>query len=73
MFDYRKLRGRIREQLGNEKTFAQELGISTNSLSMKLNGKIGFVQQEIDKSIKVLQIPDEEISAYFFTTKVQQS
>jgi hypothetical protein len=72
-FDYSKLRGRIREKFKTESAFGTAIGLSHNSLSKKLNGKIMFVQNEIDKAIVLLEIPDAEISTYFFTEKVQET
>lgn len=73
IFDYSKLRGRIREKFKTESAFGKAIGLSHNSLSNKLNGKIHFVQNEIDKAIVLLEIPDNEISIYFFTEKVQEA
>lgn len=70
-FDFSKLRGRIREKFGTEAAFGCAMKLSHNSLSKKLNGKVSFVQDEIDRAIVLLEIPDAEISAYFFTEKVQ--
>lgn len=71
IFDYSKLRGRIREKFKTESAFAKAMNLSHNSISKKLNGHILFVQNEIDKAIMLLEIPDDEISTYFFTTKGQ--
>lgn len=68
-FDYSKLRGRIREKFKTESAFGEAMGLSHNTISKKLNGHILFVQNEIDKAIALLEIPDDEISTYFFTTK----
>lgn len=73
MFDYSKLRGRIREKFKTESAFGKAMGLSHNTISKKLNGHIMFVQNEIDKAIVLLEIPDEEISTYFFTPKVQDA
>ena len=72
-FDFSKLRGRIREKYGTEAAFGEALGLSHNSLSKKLNSKVSFVQDEIDQAITILEIPDDEISAYFFTEKDQDA
>ena len=72
-FDFSKLRGRIREKYNTETAFCKAMELSHNTLSKKLNGKIHFVQDEIDRAIVLLEIPDAEISAYFFTEKVQEA
>lgn len=72
-FDYSKLRGRIREIFKTESAFGKAMGLSHNTISKKLNGHIMFVQNEIDRAIVLLEIPDDEISTYFFTPKVQDA
>lgn len=69
-FNYSKLRGRIRERFVTEEEFAKAIGIGRTSLSHRLNGKLEFSQKEINQSIKVLGLTEEDIPAYFFTPKV---
>ncbi|WP_315265028.1 DUF739 family protein [Tannerella forsythia] len=71
VFDYRKLRGQIIEHFGTQKAFAEALGVSTRTLSLKLNSRIPFTQDEIAKAINLLQAEPHDIKAYFFTTMVQ--
>ena len=42
------------------------LGIGRVSLSMRLNNKIEFTQEEIYKACEILGIDLEDISIYFF-------
>lgn len=72
-FIYSKLQGRIREILGTQAAFAEAIGISTVSVSKKLNNGVEFSQREIMKAVEVLNIPKNEIPAYFFTTEVQKT
>lgn len=67
VFNYNKLKGRIREVCGTNSEFAQQLGCSLNTLSAKLNHKNDFTQSDIIKSTRILQIDLDDISAYFFT------
>lgn len=69
-FDYRKLRGKIREFYETQDDFAKDLGIGRVSLSKRLTNQIDFSQQEIKKSCELLNIEEKEISLYFFTLKV---
>lgn len=69
MFDYSKLRGKIREVYGTQFDFAEAMGMSAVSLSEKLNNKTQFTQKEIDKACELLQIKKEEIPIYFFMSK----
>lgn len=71
-FDYSKLRGQIRENYNTQSDFAKAMGFSSASLSAKLNGKVQFTQNEIDKAVKLLAIDYSQVKAYFFTTIVQK-
>lgn len=71
--DYSKLRGKIKEVYRTEKAFAEALGISTVSLSSKLNGIVQFTQREIDRSCELLDIPKRFIPVYFFIRKVKET
>jgi transcriptional regulator with XRE-family HTH domain len=68
-FNYSKLRGKIREVFKTEASFAKKMGISTTSLSQKLNNKVEFTQAEIERAVELLNIPKEEIPMYFFTVE----
>ena len=65
-YEYRKLIGRIIEKYGTRKAFAEKLGISENSMSLKLNGKTGFSQDEMNRWSDLLEIDVSEIGDYFF-------
>lgn len=62
--------GRLREEIKNkfqtEKVFADAVGIDSSTLSLKLNGKVGWKQAEIEKVCKLLDIPIERVHEYFF-------
>lgn len=65
-YEYRKLIGRIVEKYGTRKAFAEKLGISENSMSLKLNGKTGISQDEMNQWSDLLDIDVSEIGDYFF-------
>ena len=71
-YNYSKLQGRIVEIYGSQKAFAEELGLSERSLSLKLNNKVPWTQPEISKVQNILQIDDSELKAYFFDLNVQR-
>lgn len=71
MHDYRKLRGRIKEKIGNDGYLADILNLSQASISGKLNNKISFSVKEIERLIDLLEIPKAEIYDYFFTYNVE--
>lgn len=71
-FNYSKLRGKIREIFKTQSAFAEAMGMSSTSLSAKLNNNVEFSQKEIDKASDLLKIEKEEIPVYFFTLEVQE-
>ena len=69
-YDYRKLRGKIKEKCGTQDAFSALLGIGRVSLSQRLNNQLEFSQDEIFKSCDILEIKREDIPEYFFTLEV---
>ena len=65
-YNYNKLLGRIVEKVGTQSKFADKMGLSERTISLKLNGKVGWKQSEIAKACSVLEIHEAEIPAYFF-------
>ncbi len=70
-FDYSKLRGRIVEKFGSQSSFAEALGCSERTLSMKMTGKISWKQPEMIKALSLLGLSDEDVQEYFFSMEVQ--
>ena len=65
-YNYSKLLGRIVERVGTQRNFADAINLSERSVSLKLNGKVGWTQCEIARACEVLAIKDEDIPSYFF-------
>jgi transcriptional regulator with XRE-family HTH domain len=57
VWDYSKLRGKIKEKYGTQEAFASAIGISATSLSLKLNNEREFTQAEMNASIEALELP----------------
>ncbi len=70
-FDYSKLNGRIVEVFGTQKAFAEAMNLSERTISLKMNSKIYFNQDEIVLGIQLLKLTVNDIPDYFFTLKVQ--
>lgn len=70
-YDYKKLNGKIIEVCGTQAVFAEKMGLSERTISLKLNNKISWKQTEIQKAIEILGLSDEDIQFYFFIIKVQ--
>lgn len=63
---YNKLRGKIVEVFGSQKSFAEALDITEQSVTAKLNGRSEFSQGDIIKWCDLLDINAEHITDYFF-------
>ena len=70
VFDYSKLRGKIRERGFTQEGLAKELNVAPATLSLKLNNSSEFPQSEIRDMCKILKISGKELSDYFFSCKV---
>ena len=70
-FNYSKLNGRIVEKYGTQSAFAKKLNVSERTLSLKLNNRIFFKQNEILSICELLGLSGNDIKTYFFTQKVQ--
>lgn len=68
-FDFSKLRGRIVEKFGTCERFAQAMGKSKGWLSVRLNNTVHWRPAEIREAAVLLEIPDDEIPAFFLTPK----
>ena len=66
-FDHSKLLGRIIEKFGSQKALAAKIGWTDSKLSARLTGNVQFDAEEIYMLADVLDIPAEEIPAYFFS------
>lgn len=64
--DYKKLKGEIRGKFGTQEAFAAAMGLSVCSLNKKLNGRTEWTSSDIRKALELLNIPAQEIPAYFF-------
>ncbi len=67
MFNYSKLKGRIKEVCQTQEIFSKKLGMSEATLSARLNNKTEFTQSEIMNSQMILKFDKMEIPLYFFT------
>lgn len=72
-YDYRKLRGLIREKFGTQAEFSKAVGLSEVSVSNKLNNIVDWGQEEMENAISALNIPYTGIYDYFFTHKVEKT
>ena len=63
-----KLKGKIAEAGFSQRTLAEALGMSKNTLNAKVNGKVPFNTVEIELICNVLDIRDVTEKAVIFLT-----
>lgn len=73
IFDFSKLRGKIKEIYGSQSAFASDISMNDATLSNKLNNNVEFTSKEILIACNLLKIPVNEVNEYFFTLKVQKN
>ena len=66
-YDYSKLIGKIKEKFGTQAAFAEAMEMGESTLSLKLNNKAEWTQDEMSKAMDLLDIDHSEVRAYFFT------
>ena len=66
IYKYKKLADRITEKFGTQAKFAGAMQLSERSISLKLNNKVGWRQDEILRASKLLGICPIEFQDYFF-------
>lgn len=66
MLSYNKLRGRIIEVYGSQRKFSDEINLSEQSITAKLNGRSDFSQEDILRWCNSLKIERGDIGIYFF-------
>lgn len=71
-YDYSKLRGRIKEKIGTQGEYAKKIGRSENFVSKVFKNKTVFSQDDIERSVELLEIEPIDIGLYFFTKVVHK-
>ena len=67
-FKYAKLSGRIKEKFKTQERFAEAMNMSPRSISLKLNNKREWKQNEIDKAYELLEIQRPKLVNFFLPT-----
>lgn len=65
-YDYSKLLGRMREKGYTQVDVCKRIPMSETTLNLTLGNKRAFRQTEISKLCNILEIPLEDVAAYFF-------
>lgn len=72
IYDYSKLRGKIKEKFKTQTLFASAMSMNEATLSNKLNNNVEFTQNEMNMACNLFNEPYSMIPIYFFTHKVQE-
>lgn len=73
VFDFSKLRGKIKEIYETQSAFAVAMLMNEATLSNKLNNNVEFSPKEIVRACLLLSIDLNKVDKYFFTLKVQKN
>lgn len=65
-----KLKARIIEKFGDQKHFAEAMGMNESTISRILSTGREWKGSMMMRAIRLLEIPDELIDSYFFESKV---
>lgn len=61
-----KLKGRIVEMCGSQKSMAEKLGVTEQTVINKLSGRSQFSLDDVVEWCTILEISKDEVSDYFF-------
>lgn len=64
-----KLKARIEEKFGTQKAFAEAIGTTKSTVCRYLSSGRDWKGSTLIKAVRVLDIKDDEIEAYFFEPK----
>ena len=67
-----RLKSRVIEKFGEQKSFAEAIGTSESTVSRLLNGEADWRGSTMMKAVELLDIPHEEIEVYFFDKAVSK-
>lgn len=68
-YDYGKLKGRIVEIFGTQKKFAESIGFSERTLSLKLNNKVAWKQTRFPRHKNFLKLKIKKLTIIFLIEK----
>ncbi len=72
IYDFSKLKGKIKEVFGTQNEFAEAMEMAPNTLSNKLNNITDFSSNEISKAVDLLNINSAtDAWTTFFTKQVE--
>ena len=70
IYDYSKLRGKIKEVFNTQKAFAVAMNMDFVSINQRLNNIVDWKTSDITRACALLGIPLVEVYRYFFVEKI---
>lgn len=67
IYDYSELLGDIKRVFGAQSAFAKAMGMAESTLSLKLNNKAEWSQEEMFLAVCLLKADVSKVRPYFFT------
>ena len=67
VYDYSRLKRKIKEKYLSQARFAKELGIGESTLNLKLNNKAEWSQDEMRATLLLLGEEMDTVRLYFFS------
>lgn len=72
-YETERLKSRIIEKYGDQKSFAQAAGMNKSKVCRLLKGETEWSGSEMMKAVRLLSIPFNEIDVYFFDKAVSNN
>lgn len=66
-YDYSEILGDIKRVFGSQGAFAKAMGMAESTLSLKLNNRAEWSQDEMMLAVTLLQTDVGKVRPYFFT------
>jgi len=66
-YNYSELLGDIKKVFGTQGAFAKAMGMADSTLSLKLNNKAEWSQDEMMLAVSLLHPDARKVESYFFT------
>ena len=73
IYDYSKLKGKIREKDLTMRQFSKGIGVSMTTLYTRLNNSTYFSTSEIENAMNLLDLSFDDVNDIFFTHQIRQT
>lgn len=73
MYNFKKLKLKIKEVYDTQEKFAKDMGMGETSLNQRLNNSVEWKVPEMFKACKLLSIDISEADLYFYVEETQKT